>query len=329
MIKKFAKGQDGFPEATIVYYPDNAPSFKGLPIFIYLHGKGEYGDGSEASLQVYQTNAGHLPNWLSQEKGLKIGSAYYKPPFAVFSPLMPKGVVLERDRQIKYVKFIKEFSGTNIVAIGGSSFGGKGTVLAREEYEKEFVCFLPMAAAYEAKENMRPSTAPMWSHHGAEDTIVHPNWSVWNSEYSIGNKSSLENKLKEMGVIKSLSDLSKITSDINMEWNPIFPGWDEMHYSTPITDACTIYAGKNHGIQYHVLHQKRVWDFLEFHLFKGIDQPPVEEPVDERPLKDIPDGILALLTACDIEGKIIPQSYYEVMKESSIRVDEAIKKYNL
>jgi hypothetical protein len=321
MIQLYEKGQNGFPEATIVYTPDVVDP-KGLPVFIYLHGRGEHGNGDIPSLFDYVDNKGHLPNWLSDNDengnfiGLKIGSEYYKPPFIICCPLMARDVVLEGKQLFKYRGHIGNFFETDSVGIGGISFGGKGTLKARVEYPDLFKCFLPMAPAYLAKENLPDCKAPMWSHHGANDMIVHPNWSVWNTEYSAKDKGGLEEVIKKRSAITALNNLNEILEDINGEWFPTEKEWLYIYNSAhPQNDACTIYAGKDHGIQYHVLHQKRVWSFLEYHLQST--QPEPEPEPEERPLKDVDTVALTLIYEyISLEEAELTKIYNELSKRA-------------
>lgn len=334
MIQLYAKGEKGFPEATIIYIPDGVDP-TGLPVFIYLHGKGEHGDGSIASLKEYQANEGHLPCWLSKKdengvfNGLKIGSEYYKPPFIICCPLTAKGVVLEGEQMLKYRTHIGTYFGTDSVAIGGISFGGKGTLKARVAYPDLFKAFLPMAPAYLAKENLPKCTAPMWSHHGAKDSApggVNPNWSVWNTEYSARTKGMLEQDIKEDTGINALNELGSIAEDLNYEWIPEIEMWEPIE--DPVTfDAISIYVGKGHGIQYHTLHQKRVWDFLEHHLGVNNTTPPVEP---ERPLKNLSDNELLILNEyCTSIVEHSEELIINLFAEIKLRGSEVIKKYNL
>lgn len=326
MIQLIEKGQQGFPFGTLAYLPDN---WQGKPSLISMHGRGQSGDGLKASLQKYQADQSQLPYLLNQPKGLNINGGYL-PDFPIFMPLLPEDYTLEGAALEKYRVAVTTFAGNQSVALMGLSFGGQATWKARMEQTEnsKYKCFIPICGPYNASKSFPKTNAPTWVFAGEEDKVSAPNVNVWNAGLLQRDKEGI---VKELNIPKStslISYLTNISEDIEAIFNDLFQNWNiiepEMRWYS--SDAITIYANKGHDVWYKTWNRADLWEFIRYNLFTDYEAPPVEP---ERPLKDVSDGELSILSTEAIHGNLSVQSQEVVGDEFDLRLAEILKKYNL
>lgn len=320
MITYYEKGEKGFPFGTIVYTPD-VWDLEG-PVLISMHGKGESGDGSKKSLLAYEAKTSHLPYLL--KNGIPIGGEKLFPDFPVVMPLLPYNYTMEGKALLNYRNFIAGFFNTGSVGLMGLSFSGQATWKARRDYPNDFSVFIPIAGNFEQKEPFKPSEAGLWAHHGAKDTVVYPDWTIKNFGQVAGNRDAFIKYFTTLTGF-AMNEIAKIPFDINIEY--LDNKWESNWPSTePASLSCSIYANEGHPAHYKTYTRKEVWDFIRYHLFKGVEQTPVEEP--ENPFEKMSNEELLLLITTDRIHHESPD-WNLMWGELEIRGNEVKNKYNL
>lgn len=156
---------------------------KKYPLLVYLHGKGELGDGSLAA----------LPRVLKNGTAALLKAGKFPPNFYVngqnfsFIVVMPQftrwPTADDVNSMINYAKS-KYRVDTSRIYVAGLSMGGGGTWLFAEKYPTRAAAIVPIAGANKlyntAAKLMASKNLPVWAFHNKYDPTVPSSYSVNN-----------------------------------------------------------------------------------------------------------------------------------------------------
>lgn len=130
------------------------------PLLIFLHGKGEYGDGNK--LNLYKN--GIIPQLIHEGMDL---------PFVVVSPQIDSGR-WDTDFVDEFIDhIIKSYRiDENRIYMTGNSLGGVGTWEYAGDFPKRLAAIVPISGEGDTTEACFFNDVPVWAFHNAKDGIV-------------------------------------------------------------------------------------------------------------------------------------------------------------